>query len=195
MDTAQTLDLPPIAIAVESPEAMQSQSGLFVLDGLIRLLLAVWFGSMVSFSFLVAPIAFGGILPNRYWAGVLVGMVLGSLEAMGIVVGLTLAVLMAGVAHATDNLRKRTAVLSIVLSLLAVADCVVSKWYVSAPLDAMRDMYGFGGAGSKAGEHLVPMFNRYHQYSVWLMTFNMLACAALIILHMKLTEKRSAPRA
>ena len=50
------------------------------------LLLGVWLGSMIFFSFVVAPRAFA-ILPTRYLAGQLVSSALSRLEIIGLIAG------------------------------------------------------------------------------------------------------------
>src|SRR3977135_3203611 len=50
------------------------------------LLLGVWIGSMIFFSFAVAPSAFA-VLPTRELAGALVTSTIGKLEVLGLVIG------------------------------------------------------------------------------------------------------------
>src|SRR5215471_3311263 len=60
------------------------------------LLLAVWLGSMIFFSFAVAPSAFA-VLPSRHLAGQVVNSLISKLELMGLAIGPVLILLyMAG---------------------------------------------------------------------------------------------------
>src|SRR3977135_2936609 len=50
------------------------------------LLLGVWIGSMIFFSFAVAPSAFA-VLPTRELAGAIVTSTIGKVEVLGLVIG------------------------------------------------------------------------------------------------------------
>src|SRR6185369_14593650 len=50
------------------------------------LLVAVWLGSMIFFSFAVAPSAFA-VLPTRELAGAMVTSAIGKVEMLGLIIG------------------------------------------------------------------------------------------------------------
>src|SRR5262245_63990358 len=58
----------------------------FVIAYLEALLLAVWLGSMIFFSFAVAPSAFA-VLPTREMAGAMVTSTISKVEMLGLVIG------------------------------------------------------------------------------------------------------------
>ena len=142
----------------------------------IRLaILGLWLGAMAFFSFVVAPAAFA-VLPLPQLAGALVSQTLGALEIIGIALGVLLIVILA-----FSKERGGRAFLSelITLALMTIA-MLVSHFAVSRRLHAMRMQFGEIPLLA-AGDPARITFDRLHQYSVWLMTFDILAAIALIV--------------
>ncbi|MBI4751988.1 MAG: DUF4149 domain-containing protein [Acidobacteria bacterium] len=162
---------------------------LTLIDGITRLLLAVWLGSMICFSFLMAPSAFK-VLPTRHMAGSIVNAVLGKVEWLGVGTGLILTVLLATTVVLTQNHQKMLGWIVIALPAVMAINCAISKWVVSAKMASLRQMMGEIDRIAVT-DPLKIMFNNYHQYSVWLMGFNLLACIALILLQMYLVSKKA----
>lgn len=159
---------------------------LTLIDGLTRLLLAVWLGSMICFSFLMAPSAFK-VLPTRHMAGSIVNAVLGKVEWLGVGTGLILTVLLAATVLLTQHHQKMLGWVVMALPVLMTISCAISKWVVSAKMASLRQLMGEIDRIA-VDDPLKIMFNTYHQYSVWLMGFNLLACIALIFLQMYLVS-------
>src|SRR5215831_11146588 len=93
------------------------------------LLLAVWLGSMIFFSFAVAPSAFA-VLPSRHVAGQVVNSLISKLELMGLVIGPVLILLQAA-SWKSGRLIPMTRVLRIVLLIVMTASAAISRLWIS----------------------------------------------------------------
>ncbi len=151
------------------------------LDAAQTLILSLWLGAMAFFSAAVAPSAFG-VLPTRALAGALVNSVLGKLEWWGLACGLLLIGLQSVQLWRGGLLGTWKGRLLMALPVVMTLDVAVSKLVVSARLAALRA--GLGGEIERLplGDPLRLTFAAWHQYSVWLMAFNLLAGAALVVL-------------
>jgi hypothetical protein len=141
----------------------------------IRLaVLSLWLGAMAFFSFVVAPAAFS-VLPQQL-AGALVSRTLGILEITGIIIGALLIVILI---FSRERAGKASFYELIALVLMTVS-MVVSHFVVSKRMHEMR--VSFGEIAMLAASDPTRMgFDRLHQYSVWLMGFNILGAIALIV--------------
>ncbi|OYT73795.1 MAG: hypothetical protein CFK52_00090 [Chloracidobacterium sp. CP2_5A] len=151
------------------------------LDAAHSLVLSLWLGAMVFFSAAVAPSAFG-VLPTRALAGALVNSVLGKLEWWGLTCGLLLIGLQWLQLLRAGRLASWKGGLLLALPAMMTLNVALSKLVVSARLSALRA--GLGGEIEKLplDDPIRLTFAAWHQYSVWLMAFNILAAAALVIL-------------
>ncbi len=143
----------------------------------IRLcLLSLWLGTASLFSFVVAPAAFK-VLPSPWLAGNVVNRVLGVTEIIGMLVGVMLLVLLL----ATKPTRRALWFEGVTLSLMTLS-MAASKFIVSKNLHSLREQYGEALSTMPMG-HSSPRvtFALYHQFSVALMTFNLLATLVLIV--------------
>ncbi|MBO0725014.1 MAG: DUF4149 domain-containing protein [Blastocatellia bacterium] len=141
----------------------------------IRLaLLSLWLGAMAFFSFVVAPGAFA-VLPNQQLAGSLVSRTLGALEIGGIIIGLLLIAILV-----LSSERSKAYLYELVALGLMTASMLVSHLFVSNRLHQMRMSLG-EIAQLAANDPARLEFDRLHQYSVWLMGFNILGAIALIV--------------
>lgn len=184
----------PITITTETTDAdAPATAGLtaragrptfldYALDAAHTLVLGLWFGAMVFFSAAVAPSAFG-VLPTRALAGALVNSVLGKLEWWGLACGLLLTGLQGFQLWRGGRLGTWKGRALMALPLLMTLNVALSKFVVSARLAALR-----AGLGGEI-EHLSPddpirlTFAAWHQYSVGLTAFNILAALTLAILY------------
>jgi|SRR5262245_20138307 len=142
----------------------------------IRLvLLSLWLGAMAFFSFVVAPSAFA-VLPEQQLAGALVSRTLGALEITGIAVGSLLIIILL---FSRERSGKAPLYELIALALMT-ASMLVSHFVVSKRMHEMRMSFG-QIATLAAGDPVRLEFDRLHQYSVWLMGFDILGAIALII--------------
>ncbi|MFQ3581452.1 MAG: DUF4149 domain-containing protein [Chloracidobacterium sp.] len=146
------------------------------------LVLGLWFGAMVFFSAAVAPSAFG-VLPTRQLAGTMVNSVLGKLEWWGVVCGLLLIGIQIGMVIRARAFTTWVGRLSIGLPVAMTLAAAVSKFVVSRELAAIRAKLGPLLESLPLDDPTRLTFATWHQYSVWLMGFSILAAAALIVLN------------
>jgi hypothetical protein len=146
------------------------------------LVLALWLGAMVFFSAAVAPSAFG-VLPTRYLAGTLVNSVLGKLEWWGLVCGVLLTGIQAALVIRAGKLTTWAGRLAVGLPVLMTVVVAISKFVVSARLAAIRRALGSELEQLPLDDPTRLTFAAWHQYSVWLMGFNILAAVALVVVY------------
>jgi hypothetical protein len=142
----------------------------------IRLaILGLWLGAMAFFSFVVAPSAFA-TLPQQQLAGALVSRTLGALEIIGAIIGALLIVILI-FSRERDG---RASFYELIALLLMTASTLVSRFVVSGRMHELRVNLG-EIAQLAANDPARLEFDRLHQYSVWLMGFNILGAIALIV--------------
>jgi Domain of unknown function (DUF4149) len=152
------------------------------------LLLAVWIGSMIFFSFAVAPSAFAA-LPSRELAGALVTSVIGKVEILGLIIGpLLLLIQMAAWRPRSASAKTRT--LRAILLLMMIAAAAASRFWVSAKLVSLRQAMGGVIDDVAASDPLRIQFNALHGYSVGLMGAAMLAGFVVLFLTVRSWLKR-----
>ncbi|MCI0391309.1 MAG: DUF4149 domain-containing protein [Acidobacteria bacterium] len=149
----------------------------------IRLtLLSFWLGAMSLFSFIVAPAAFA-VLPERQLAGIVVSRVLGSTEIIGVALGVILLLILL-----FRRERKGKAYLFELATLvLMTVSMIVSRFVVSKQLHDLRVKHGEQLATLAQSDPVRVTFDQLHQYSVWLMGFNIIAAIVLIVLLVRRT--------
>jgi hypothetical protein len=141
----------------------------------IRLaILGLWLGAMAFFSFVVAPSAFAA-LRQQQLAGALVSRTLGALEIIGIILGALLIVILV-----LSRERDRAFLYELIALALMTASMLVSHFVVSRRMHELRVNLG-EIAQLAASDPARVEFDRLHQYSVWLMGFNILGAIALIV--------------
>jgi len=140
----------------------------------IRLaILGLWLGAMAFFSFVVAPAAFA-VLPQQQLAGALVSRTLGALEIIGMIIGaLLIAILL------VSKERDRAFLYELIALALMTISMLVSHFVVSRRMHDLRVSLG-EIAQLAANDPARLEFDRLHQYSVWLMGFDILGAIALI---------------
>jgi len=144
----------------------------------IRLvLLGLWTGAMAFFSFIVAPSAFA-VLPTRHLAGQLVSRTLSGLEVLGLAFGILLLIMLL----ASRLWRRPASIFEFAVTLLMTAATAVSRFIVSARLHELRLRLGEGLDALPFTDPTRLAFDRLHQVSVGLMSFNLLAALVLIAL-------------
>jgi putative copper export protein len=137
------------------------------------LLLGVWLGSMIFFSFVVAPTAFK-VLPTRHLAGEMVNNSIGKLELLGIALGLALVLvqLASWSASAAGMGAKVLRLVCVVLMLVAAS---ASRFWLSPAMSKLRSEMGGIIDNVPANDALRVQFDHLHQYSVSLMSVAMLS--------------------
>lgn len=147
-----------------------------MIDRIRLAILGIWLGVMCYFSFAVAPSAFA-VLPAQQLAGSVVSRTLGIAELAGIVLGLALIALYA----LSKDVRGRAYWFESLLAACMTLSMIVSRFVVSKLMHAMRVQHG--EISLLPAESAVRLsFDRLHQYSVWLMGFDMLAAAVLVVI-------------
>lgn len=133
------------------------------------LLLGGWLGAWLLFGFGVSTTAFR-VLPSTDLAGRVVGPILSGLNVYGVVAGIALAPIAAGLG------RGRTLW---VFPLVLAGLCLYSEFVVTPGIREVRDG-AFGPAGSlEASER----FASLHRQSLFLFTGVGLGALALLVLH------------
>ena len=141
----------------------------------IRLaILGLWLGAMAFFSFVVAPAAFA-VLQQQQLAGALVSRTLGVLEIIGITLGALLIAILV-----LSRERDRAFLYELIALALMTASMLVSHFVVSRRMNELR--VSLGEIALRAASDPARLeFDRLHQYSVWLMGFDILGAVALIV--------------
>jgi hypothetical protein len=142
----------------------------FVAD-LRTLLLALWLGAALFFSFAVAQSAFA-VLPSRELAGSVVNRTLAIVNYSGLVIGLFLLV-SSFISRKGVN-RKRLWAEQILLSLLSAA-CFVGQFVIGARLHSLREQMSGPIDQLAADDPLRVAFNSLHGYSVIILLAAMIA--------------------
>lgn len=137
-------------------------------------LLGIWIGVAVLFSFVVAPGAFA-VLPTTQLAGTLVSRVLTGVEFIGIGVG----VLLIAASLLDPAIRRKLSFDLLVVGLLTLA-MVISRFFVSARLHALRERYGDQLASLPSDDANRISFDFLHRCSVGLLSFSLFAAVVLL---------------
>ncbi|HLL72354.1 MAG TPA: DUF4149 domain-containing protein [Pyrinomonadaceae bacterium] len=154
--------------------------------GHVRLLLVgVWLGAALFFSFAVAPSAFA-VLPARELAGAIVTRTIGIVNVGGVIIGL---LLLATAFAAKRAATRRAWMLEVVALALVVLATGVGHWVVSARMQALRLSMGRPIDELAASDPLRVAFNSLHGYSVAAMTTAMLAALVAFILIARRNKK------
>jgi hypothetical protein len=152
------------------------------------LLLAVWLGSMIFFSFAVAPSAFA-VLPSRELAGAVVTSTIGKIEILGLIIG-PLLLLIQMTAWQSRYVSAKTRTLRAILLLMMIAAAAASRFWVSAKLVSLRQAMGGVIDDVSVTDPLRIQFNALHGYSVGLMGAAMLAGFVVLFLTVRSWLKR-----
>jgi uncharacterized protein DUF4149 len=141
----------------------------------IRLsILGLWLGAMTFFSFVVAPSAFA-VLQQRQLAGAMVSRTLNVLEIIGMIAGALLIALLL-----FSRERDRAFLYELIALALMTVSMLVSHFVVSRRLHDLRmSLSDFAQLATNDPTRVE--FDRLHQYSVWLMGFDILGAIALIV--------------
>src|SRR6266404_4226639 len=167
-------------IVTEQASEAGSRLGLQILAFVELLLLSVWLGSMIFFSFAVAPSAFA-VLPTRELAGAMVTSTIGKVEALGLVIGPLLILIQAASwrARSSSNVNK---ILDVVLILVMISAAALSRFWISPQMVSLRAAMGGHIDDVSAGDPLRMHFNDLHQYSVGLMSAAMISGLLVLFL-------------
>lgn len=152
------------------------------------LLFGVWIGSMIFFSFAVAPSAFA-VLPTRELAGAMVTSTIGKLEVLGLFIGPLLILIQAATWRATHS-SKLTRSLRVILVLMMIAASALSRFWISPQMVSLRAAMGGHIDDVPLTDPVRMQFNDLHQYSVALMGTAMVAGLIVLFLTVRTWLKR-----
>lgn len=180
---AKSLSRAPQAGTAATPtRAQETPAPLAALGDARLLLLGVWLGAAMFFSFAVAPSAFA-VLPARELAGAIVTRTISVVNVAGLFVGLLLlATAFAGRGARAAAARRRAWALEVgALALLALATGI-GHWVIAARMQALRLSMGRPIDELAQNDPVRLAFNNLHGYSVAAMTTAMLAAIVAFIL-------------
>ena len=191
-DAANILDLP------ETPAVARKSGFAFLARDLRLLIVALWLGAALFFSFAVAPSAFtvlraSSALYANHLAGSIVTRTLAVVNTSGFIIGL---LLVASAFGWRDFGRKRFVfLLEIVSLLLMTAATGVGQWVIAARMLALRLQMGGPIDETAATDPLRVEFNSLHGLSVSALGIAMLAAlAAFIAISRRARSDRSEVR-
>ena len=173
------------ARAGETTTAHEVGAGLSALGVVRLLLLGIWLGSAIFFSFAVAPSAFA-VLPARELAGAIVTRTIGIVNVGGSLIGL---LLLATALVGRSMAAKRAWTLEVIALALLVLATGVGHWVISARMLALRLSMGRPIDDVAQNDPLRLAFNNLHGYSVAAMIVAMLAGLVAFILIARRNKK------
>lgn len=171
----------------EEASGATSRIGLQLLVFFELLLSSVWLGSMIFFSFAVAPSAFA-VLPTRELAGAMVTSTISKVEVLGLVIGPLLILVQAASWRATHS-SKLTKSLRVILVLVMIAAAALSRFWISPQMVSLRAAMRGHIDDVSLTDPLRMQFNDLHQYSVSLM--GTATVAGLILLFLTVRSWRT----
>ena len=153
------------------------------------LLLGLWLGAAVFFSFAVAPSAFA-VLPSREAAGAMVSRSLMIVNIAGLVIGvILLATSFAGAVAANKILLWAERILLIALPVT----CAIGLFIGTFWLPSVKAQMGRPIDEVAVDDPLRLQFNNLHEYSVWVLIIGMIA--ALVTFFLIASKSSAAPAA
>jgi hypothetical protein len=152
------------------------------------LLLGVWLGSMIFFSFAVAPSAFA-VLPTREMAGAMVTSTIGKIEVLGLILG-TLLILIQVANWRSRQSSRAIKTLRTFLLLLMIASAALSRFWISPAMVSLRGQMGGHIDDVAVTDPMRIQFNDLHQYSVGLMSTAMIFGLVVLFLTVRTCLKR-----
>jgi hypothetical protein len=153
------------------PQPSRSNVTVRVTRDIRLLLIAIWLGASIFFSFAVAPTLFS-VLPLRELAGAVVSRSLAIINIGGFIVGL---LLLASAFPFRKLVSKRAFALEVAsLALLSLA-AFVGKWVIGARMQALRAAMGRPIDEVSVLDPLRVAFNGLHGYSVTSLSVAILA--------------------
>jgi hypothetical protein len=142
------------------------------------LLIALWFGAAVYFSFAVAPSAFG-VLTSREMAGSVVSRTLSIINVGGFIISL---LLLATAFLFRELVSKRAFYSELALLGLVAVVTFVGEWVIAARLHALRGAMGRPVDEVALTDPLRVAFNSLHGYSVMALSLGMIAAVIVLLL-------------
>ncbi len=141
------------------------------LSNIRLLLIGIWLGAAVYFSFAIAPSAFA-VLPSRELAGAMVSRSLTIVNIGGLVIGL---ILLASSFIASVGSNRFTLWTERFLLLFLTAACAVGQFVLALWISFVKAQMGKPIDEIALDDPLRIQFNNLHEYSVWVLVAAMLA--------------------
>jgi hypothetical protein len=154
-----------------------------LINNLRLLLIALWLGAAMFFSFSLAPSAFG-ILPSREMAGSVVSANLSVINYAGLIIGLILLI------SSFISSKGFVSWIERVLLLIFTIACAVGQFVISHQLANIRAQVGRPIEELSLEEPLRIAFDSLHQYSMWVFVTAMII--ALISYFLMTTPPKAA---
>ena len=142
------------------------------------LLIALWLGAALFFSFAVAQSAFA-VLPSREMAGAIVNRTLAIVNCSGIITGL---ILLATSFFRRQSVSRTKLWIEQFSLLLLTACCAVGQFVIAAKLRSLREQIGRPIDEIGAGDPLRIAFNDLHGYSVMILSAALVAAISAFFL-------------
>lgn len=152
------------------------------------LLVAVWLGSMMFFSFAVAPSAFA-VLPTRELAGAMVTSSISKVEVLGLIIG-PLLILFQVVGWRARRASATTKSIRLVLIGVMTSAAALSRFWISPTMVSLRGSMNGSIDDLALTDPLRVQFNDLHQYSVGAMSVALFAGLAVLFLTVRSWLKR-----
>ncbi|HSB11014.1 MAG TPA: DUF4149 domain-containing protein [Blastocatellia bacterium] len=147
------------------------------------LLISNWLGSMIFFSFAVAPSAFA-VLPTRELAGVMVTSAIGKVEMLGLIIGPLLILIRVARWRAEDS-GHIARLIQLLLLCVMIAAAALSRFWISPRMVSLRTEMGGRIDDLPVTDPLRVHFNDLHQYSVALMSAAIIAGLLVLFLRVR----------
>jgi hypothetical protein len=163
--------------------------GLQFLAFVELLLLGLWLGSMMFFSFAVAPSAFA-VLPSRHLAGLIVGNTLVKVEVIGLAIGLALLLIQISKTRTPAANGK----LNFLFLAVMLATTAALYFWISPAMNSLRGAMGNEIDNVPVTDPLRIQFNDLHQYSVSLMGTAILAGLGLLFFTVRSWLRAAQPK-
>jgi Domain of unknown function (DUF4149) len=146
------------------------------------LLIAIWLGAAMFFSFSLAPSVFG-LLPSREMAGAVVSANLTIVNFTGLIIGL--------IVFLSSFISSKGVVSWIerLLLLIFTIACAVGQFVISYQLASIRNQVGRPIEELSIDEPLRIAFDSLHQYSIWILATAMITALISFILISTATPK------
>jgi hypothetical protein len=135
------------------------------------LLIGLWIGAAIFFSFGVAPSVFKE-LPSRELAGAVVQRTLALINLSGFFIGIVALLLLLISRRSSTSFRFAGELFALVVLTVATAD---SHWVIAARLHALKLQMGVPIDLGPPTSPLLESFNQLHGYSVMILTVAMVA--------------------
>jgi Domain of unknown function (DUF4149) len=154
-----------------------------IITNIRLLLIGLWLGAAMFFSFSLAPSAFG-VLPSREMAGSVVSANLSVINYAGLIIGVIMLLSSFISAKGVIGWLERG------LLLIFTMACAIGQFVISYQLSQIRNQVGRPMEELSPDEPLRIAFDSLHQYSIWVLATAMIVVLASFFLISKTPKAR-----